>query len=66
MSRRKAVEMFTIDDLIEQTQGVVCKKTKHVLDEIPAAYKNIDEVIDNQSDLVEVVHKFKQVLCIKG
>lgn len=66
MSRRKAVEMFTLDDLIEQTQGVVCKKTKHVLDEIPAAYKNIDEVIDNQSDLVEVVHKFKQVLCIKG
>jgi len=37
-----------------------------VIDEIPAAYKDIDEVMQNQSDLIEVVHTLKQVLCIKG
>jgi len=52
--------------LIEQTQGVVCRKDKGVLDEIPGAYKDIDEVMANQSDLVEVVHSLKQVLCVKG
>jgi tRNA-splicing ligase RtcB len=37
-----------------------------VLDEIPGAYKDIDEVMAHQSDLVEVVHVLKQVLCVKG
>jgi tRNA-splicing ligase RtcB len=52
--------------LIEQTKGVICRKDKGVLDEIPGAYKNIDEVMANQSDLVDVVHTLKQVLCVKG
>jgi len=66
MSRNMAKKQFKIEDLVQQTQGVVCRKDKGVLDEIPGAYKNIDEVMANQSDLVEVVHTLKQVLCVKG
>jgi tRNA-splicing ligase RtcB (3'-phosphate/5'-hydroxy nucleic acid ligase) len=66
MSRNAAQKAFSIDDLKRQTEGVICRKDKGVLDEIPGAYKNIDEVMANQSDLVEVVHTLKQVLCVKG
>ena len=47
-------------------RGVECRKDDAVLDELPSAYKNIDEVMANQADLVEVVHTLKQVLCVKG
>jgi tRNA-splicing ligase RtcB len=66
MSRNSARKLFSVENLIEQTEGVVCRKDQGVLDEIPGAYKNIDEVMANQSDLVEVVHTLKQVLCVKG
>jgi tRNA-splicing ligase RtcB len=66
MSRNAAQKQFTVRDLEEQTQGVVCRKDKGVIDEIPGAYKNIDEVMENQSDLVDVVHTLKQVVCVKG
>ena len=66
MSRSAAKERFNQADLIAQTQGIECRKDRHVIDEIPAAYKNIDQVMHNQADLVEVVHTLKQVLCIKG
>jgi len=66
MSRTAARHTFSRDDLIAQTKGVECRKDKDVIDEIPAAYKDIDEVMENQSDLVEIVHTLKQVLCIKG
>lgn len=66
MSRSAARKHFTVDDLRAQTAGVECDKTTDVLDEIPGAYKDIDVVMDNQSDLVEVVHVLKQVLCVKG
>lgn len=66
MSRNKAKKHFSLDDLIEQTQGVECRKDGGVLDEIPGAYKPIDEVMNNQSDLVEVVATLKQVVCVKG
>ena len=66
MSRKAAQKKFSIADLSEQTRGVICRKDKGVLDEIPGAYKDIDEVMANQSDLVEVVHTLKQVLCVKG
>ena len=55
-----------LDDLIEQTAGVECRKDKGVIDEIPAAYKPIDEVMASQSDLVEVVATLKQMVCVKG
>ena len=66
MSRTAARHAFSKEDLIAQTKGVECRKDKAVIDEIPAAYKDIEHVMENQSDLVEVVHTLKQVLCIKG
>lgn len=66
MSRNKAKNHFTLDDLVKQTQGVECRKDAGVLDEIPGAYKPIDQVMANQADLIEVVATLKQVLCVKG
>jgi tRNA-splicing ligase RtcB (3'-phosphate/5'-hydroxy nucleic acid ligase) len=66
MSRNQARKRFTTEDLKSQTAGVECRKDSGVVDEIPGAYKDIDAVIANQSDLVEVVAKLKQVVCIKG
>ncbi len=66
MSRTAAEKRFSAGDLAAQTQGVICRKDKGVLDEIPGAYKDIDQVMANQSDLVEVVHTLKQVVCVKG
>jgi tRNA-splicing ligase RtcB (3'-phosphate/5'-hydroxy nucleic acid ligase) len=66
LSRNKAKNVYTLDDLIEQTKGVECRKDEEILDEIPGAYKPIDEVMNNQADLVEVVATLKQVVCVKG
>jgi len=66
MSRNEANRRFTTEDLALQTEGVICRKDRGVIDEIPGAYKNIDEVMAHQSDLVEVVHTLKQLLCVKG
>lgn len=66
MSRTKAKEIFTLDDLAAQTAGVECRKDAGVLDEIPGAYKDIDEVMENQKDLVKIVAEIKQFMCIKG
>ena len=66
MSRTKAKRLFSQEDLEAQTTGVECRKDKSVIDEIPAAYKDIDQVMANQTDLVDVVHTLKQVVCIKG
>ncbi len=66
MSRSAAQKRFTENDVAEQTRGVICRKDRGVVDEIPAAYKSIDEVMENQRDLVDVVHTLKQVLCVKG
>ena len=66
MSRTRARKTFTVDDLKAQTTGVECRKDAAVIDEIPGAYKDIDQVIENQSDLVAVEHTLKQFLCVKG
>ena len=66
MSRTEAKKRFTVEDLIEQTQGVECRKDADVIDEIPGAYKDLDAVMEAQSDLVEVVHTLKQFVCVKG
>jgi tRNA-splicing ligase RtcB (3'-phosphate/5'-hydroxy nucleic acid ligase) len=66
MSRGAAKRRFSLDDLKVQTDGVECRKDKGVIDEIPGAYKDIDKVMEAQSDLVDVVHTLKQVLCVKG
>lgn len=66
MSRRAAKQRFTVEDHIAATAGVECRKDKDVLDETPAAYKSIDAVMAAQTDLVEVVHELRQVVCVKG
>lgn len=66
MGRKEAARRFTIADLEQQTQGVDCRKDAAVIDEIPSAYKDIDTVMANQTDLVEIVHTLKQICCIKG
>lgn len=66
MSRNKAKKLFTAQDLADQTQGVECRKDRGVVDEIPAAYKPIEQVMEQQRDLVEVVAKLKQIVCVKG
>jgi tRNA-splicing ligase RtcB len=66
LSRGAARARYSVQDLAQQTAGVECRKDADVIDEIPAAYKDIDKVMDNQSDLVEIVHTLKQVLCVKG
>lgn len=66
MSRTKAKALFSVDDQIRATQGVECRKDADVIDEIPMAYKDIDSVMRAQSDLVEIVHTLKQVVCVKG
>jgi tRNA-splicing ligase RtcB len=66
MSRNAATRAFSEADLRRQTAGVVCRKDKGVIDEIPGAYKDIDQVMANQSDLTDILHTLKQVVCVKG
>jgi tRNA-splicing ligase RtcB len=66
MSRAQARQTFTLKDHVAATEGVECRKDKDVIDETPAAYKNIDAVMSAQRDLVEIVHTLKQIVCVKG
>ena len=66
MSRTDAKAAFDIDDVALQTEGVECRKDSGVIDELPGAYKDIDEVMENQRDLVEIVETLKQLVCVKG
>ncbi len=66
MSRTEARNQFSEMDFVQQTKGVECRKDKAVLDEIPGAYKDIHEVMNDQTDLVDIAFELKQVLCVKG
>jgi tRNA-splicing ligase RtcB len=66
MSRTEAAKTISLNDHAAATWGVECRKDEGVLDESPAAYKDIDAVMNAQSDLVDIVHTLKQVLCVKG
>jgi tRNA-splicing ligase RtcB len=66
MSRTAARNRFTLADHVKATAGVECRKDREVIDETPAAYKDIDAVMNAQRDLVEIVHTLKQVVCVKG
>jgi tRNA-splicing ligase RtcB len=66
MSRTAAKDTFSLDDFLAQTAGVECRKDPELIDEIPAAYKPIEQVMANQADLVEVVATLKQLICVKG
>jgi tRNA-splicing ligase RtcB len=66
MSRAEARRRFTVADHAEATAGIECRKDAEVIDETPAAYKNIDDVMQAQRDLVEIAHTLRQVVCVKG
>jgi len=66
MSRTEARKRFTVEDHKAATADVECRKDKDVIDETPAAYKDIDAVMEAQKNLVEIVHTLKQVVCVKG
>ncbi len=66
MSRSAAKKKISVEDHIAATAGVECRKDEGMIDESPAAYKSIDDVMASQTDLVEIVHTLKQVLCVKG
>jgi tRNA-splicing ligase RtcB len=66
MSRGEAKRRFSVEDHVKATEGIECRKDASVIDETPMAYKPIDQVMAAQSDLVEVVHELRQVVCVKG
>jgi tRNA-splicing ligase RtcB len=66
MSRSEAKAKFTVEDHVLATAGVECRKDESVIDETPAAYKDIDAVMAAKSDLVEIIHTLRQIVCVKG
>jgi tRNA-splicing ligase RtcB (3'-phosphate/5'-hydroxy nucleic acid ligase) len=66
MSRTEARRRFTIEDHASATAGIECRKDADVIDETPAAYKPIEDVMRAQRDLVAIVHTLRQVVCVKG
>ena len=66
MSRTAAKRQFTVADHEEATKGIECRKDAEVIDETPMAYKPIMDVMEAQSDLVDIVHTLRQVVCVKG
>ena len=66
MSRSEAKQRFSVAEHKAATKGVECRKDAGVIDETPGAYKDIDAVMAAQSDLVEVLHTLKQIVCVKG
>jgi tRNA-splicing ligase RtcB len=66
MSRGEAKRRFTLEDHARATDGIECSNDAGVIDETPMAYKPIDQVMAAQTDLVEIVHELRQVVCVKG
>ncbi len=58
--------MITIEDHVKATEGIECRKDADVIDESPTAYKDVAAVIAAQEDLIEVVHRLRQVVNVKG
>jgi tRNA-splicing ligase RtcB len=66
MSRTQARKEITLEEHIEATQGIECRKDAEVIDESPRAYKDVAAVIAAQADLIEVVYRLHQVVNVKG
>lgn len=65
-SRSAARKAFNIDQLREAMKGIEYRETDAFLDEIPQAYKDIDQVMKDAEDLVEIKHTLHQLINIKG
>lgn len=66
MSRAAAKKRFSLEDHKQATKGIECRKDEGVIDETPGAYKDINDVMRAQQDLIDIVHTLKQVVCVKG
>lgn len=66
MSRTQAKKLVSLSEHRQALAHVECRKDQGVLDETPSAYKDIEAVMAAQSDLVEIVHTLRQVVCVKG
>ena len=65
-SRTKARSLFNMDDLAKAMAGIEYRHSKVLLDEIPGAYKDIDQVMEYAKDLVEIKYVLKQFVNVKG
>jgi tRNA-splicing ligase RtcB len=65
-SRTEARRRFTMQDFDEAMKGIEHRRTDALIDELPGAYKDIDEVMENAKELVEIEHTLCQVLNVKG
>lgn len=66
MSRKKASEQYTMEDLEKAMEGIEFRRSNVLIDEIPGAYKDVEEVMENASELVKIEHTLKQILNCKG
>lgn len=66
MSRAKAKATISLDKHKRDTAHVECRKDAGILDESPSAYKSLDAVMKAQSELIEIVHRLKPLVCVKG
>jgi len=65
-SRNKARKTFTVEQLAEAMAGIEYEHSAAFLDEIPAAYKDIDQVMADAADLVQIRHTLRQIVNVKG
>jgi tRNA-splicing ligase RtcB len=65
-SRGEARRRFTMEDFKKAMAGIECRHSAKLIDELPGAYKDIDEVMENSKELVKVDHTLKQVVNVKG
>ena len=65
-SRNEARKRFTMQDFEEAMKGIECRHSAELIDELPGAYKDIDEVMENSKELVKVEHTLKQIINVKG
>jgi tRNA-splicing ligase RtcB len=66
LSRTAARKQYTMSDLDTAMRGIEFRRSSVLLDEIPSAYKNIDEVMENAKELVEIKYVLKQFVNVKG
>lgn len=65
-SRSEARRRFTMDDFEREMDGIECRHSLELIDEIPSAYKDIDEVMANSKSLVSILYELRQIVNIKG
>jgi tRNA-splicing ligase RtcB len=65
-SRGEARRRFNMEDFKKAMAGIECRHSAKLIDELPMAYKDIDEVMENSKELVKVDHTLRQVVNVKG